>query len=481
MPDASPHKNRTGRTRTLKAVALTFLLTVAATVLVLNLGSAEKKIDEQVRHEYALRDAQYQRTLGVMLGPPITDGNRFEALYNGDRIFPPMLDAIRAAKQSITFETYIYWSGDIGRAFADALSERARAGVRVHVLLDWVGSAKVDGDFVKEMEAAGVQIRRFHKPTWYDIARMNNRTHRKLLVADGRIGFTGGVGIAPEWTGNAQDADHWRDSHYKVEGPVVAQMQAVFMDNWTKVSGDVLHGERYFPALRAVGNGRAQVFSSSPSGGSESMHLMYLLSIAAATKSIDLSSAYFVPDDLTVGALVAAMQRGVRLRIITPGGARGVAQVADLVVVALRALGLRLQDHGARRRQRSASGPCGSAPRRCLRRARIPRGSTARCWRPAPFTCTQPRCNAPDGGAAVGGLAAVGDGDVRPAGRGLAGTARRAWRRLPSGAPASTSSAQVRKPYSPSRVFSSRSFSTSTTSSFDSASPWGIAVSSSRK
>jgi cardiolipin synthase len=303
----------------LKAIVWTFVLTVAATLLVVNLGGSEKKLDEQIRRDYSLHDAQYQRVLGVMLGPPIAGGNRFEALYNGDRIFPPMLEAIRGAKESITFETYIYWSGDIGRAFADALSERARAGVPVHVLLDWVGSAKVDDDFIKEMESAGVQIRRFHKPSWYDIGRMNNRTHRKLLVVDGRIGFTGGVGIAPEWTGHAQDAKHWRDSHYKVEGPVVAQMQAVFMDNWIKVSGDVLHGERYFPRLAPVGDGRAQVFSSSPSGGSESMHLMYLLSIAAATKTIDLSSAYFVPDDLTVGALVAAMRRGVRLRIITPG------------------------------------------------------------------------------------------------------------------------------------------------------------------
>ena len=303
----------------IKAIVWTFVLTVAATLLVVNLGGSEKKLDEQIRREYSLHDAQYQRVLGVMLGPPITGGNRFEALYNGDRIFPPMLAAIRGAKESITFETYIYWSGDIGRAFADALSERARAGVPVHVLLDWVGSAKVDDDFIKEMESAGVQVRRFHKPSWYDIGRMNNRTHRKLLVVDGQVGFTGGVGIAPEWTGHAQDAKHWRDSHYKVEGPVVAQMQAVFMDNWIKVSGDVLHGERYFPRLAPVGDGRAQVFSSSPSGGSESMHLMYLLSIAAATKTIDLSSAYFVPDDLTVGALVAAMRRGVRLRIITPG------------------------------------------------------------------------------------------------------------------------------------------------------------------
>ncbi|MCT8173965.1 phospholipase D-like domain-containing protein [Variovorax sp. CY25R-8] len=312
MPVSAPRKPW-------KAIAWTFVLTLAATLLVLNLTSGEKKLDEQVRREYALHDPQYQRALGALLGPPIADGNRFEAFQNGDRIFPPMLAAIRAAKHSITFETYIYWSGDIGRAFADALSERARAGVKVHVLLDWVGSAKVDADFIREMETAGVEIRKFHKPSWYDIARMNNRTHRKLLVVDGRIGFTGGVGIAPEWTGNAQDPAHWRDSHYQVEGPVVAQMQAVFMDNWIKVSGDVLHGERYFPPLPPVGNGRAQMFSSSPSGGSESMHLMYLLSIAAATKTIDLSSAYFVPDDLTVGALVAALHRGVRVRIVTPG------------------------------------------------------------------------------------------------------------------------------------------------------------------
>ncbi|MGJ7496483.1 phospholipase D-like domain-containing protein [Variovorax sp. RT4R15] len=303
----------------LKTAVWTFLLSVAATLLVLNFTSGEKKLDEQIKREYGLHDAQYQRALGVLLGPPILQGNRFEALHNGDQIFPPMLAAIRSAKQSITFETYIYWSGEIGKSFADALSERARAGVKVHVLLDWVGSSKIEQAFLTEMESAGVEIRKFHKPSWYDITRLNNRTHRKLLVVDGRIGFTGGVGIAPEWTGRAEDPQHWRDSHFLLEGPAVAQMQAVFMDNWIKASGDVLHGERYFPALAEAGQGRAQIFSSSPSGGSESMRLMYLLSIAAATKSIDLSSAYFVPDDLTVDTLVAAMRRGVRVRIITPG------------------------------------------------------------------------------------------------------------------------------------------------------------------
>jgi len=307
------------RSLPIKAITLTAALTLGATMLVVNLAGGERKLEQHVQHEYALEHPQYQRALGVLLGPPIVAGNKFEALHNGDQIFPPMLEAIRGAEKSITFETYIYWSGDIGRAFASALAERAKAGVPVRVLLDWVGSAKIDDEVLAQMESAGVQVRQFHKPSWYDFARLNNRTHRKLLVVDGRIGFTGGVGIAPEWTGSAQDAEHWRDSHFKVEGPVVAQMQAVFMDNWIKVSSEVLHGDSYFPELAPVGDGRAQVFSSSPSGGSESMHLMYLLSIAAATRSIDLASAYFVPDELTIKALVSAMQRGVRVRIITPG------------------------------------------------------------------------------------------------------------------------------------------------------------------
>ena len=312
------------RSLPLKAILLTFFLTLASTLLLLNVSSGEKKLEEQLPRLYGLHDPQYQRSMCVLMGPPILEGNRTQALVNGDRIFPSMLEAIRGAQKTITFETYIYWSGDIGRAFADALTERARAGVKVHVLLDWLGSAKIDEKFLEQMRGAGVEIQKFHEPHWYHWGRLNNRTHRKLLVVDGRTGFTGGVGIAPEWTGDAQSPEHWRDTHFRVEGPVVAQMQAVFMDNWTKASGEVLHGEPYFPALQpvaglAAGQGRAQMFSSSPSGGSESMHLMYLLAITAANTRIDLSSAYFVPDKLTVRALVAAMQRGVKVRIVTPG------------------------------------------------------------------------------------------------------------------------------------------------------------------
>jgi cardiolipin synthase A/B len=303
----------------LLVIAITFLLTVIGVLTAINFTTGEKDVRRELPRLYSAHDPQFRRAMGSLLGPPLAAGNSVQELLNGDQIFPAMLAAIRGARHSITLETYIYWSGDVGREFADALSERAKAGVKVHVLLDWLGSAKIEESFLEEMRASGAQIHKFHKPKWSTLARLNNRTHRKLLVVDGKTGFTGGVGIAPKWTGNGQDAEHWRDSHFRIEGPAVAQMQAVFMDNWLKVSGQVMHGEAYFPALSAVGTSDAQVFSSSPSGGSESMQLMYQLSITAADRTIDLSSAYFVPDDLTSKAMTDALERGVKIRIITPG------------------------------------------------------------------------------------------------------------------------------------------------------------------
>jgi cardiolipin synthase len=189
----------------------------------------------------------------------------------------------------------------------------------VHVLLDWVGSQKMDMRYLRLLEEAGAEVVQFHKPHWTGLGRMNDRTHRKLLVIDGRIGFTGGVGIAQEWTGHAQDDMHWRDTHFRVTGPVVGHMQAVFMDNWIKATGNVLHGPDYFPEPNDEGKGLAHMFSSSPSGGSDDMQLMYLMAITAATRSIHLASAYFVPDRLTVNAIVEAAKRGVAVQILTPG------------------------------------------------------------------------------------------------------------------------------------------------------------------
>jgi cardiolipin synthase len=294
--------------------ALALLVWIAA-----GCASSEKRVDHPIPRLYGAEDPQFARAMGELLGPAILPGNRVEVLLNGDEIFPAMLKSIRGAQKTINFETYIYWSGAIGKEFADALAERSRAGVQVHVLLDWVGAYKMEASLLEQMQHAGVQIEKYHKPSWYQIHRLNNRTHRKLLVVDGREGFTGGVGIADEWTGHAQDPEHWRDTHYRVEGPVVAQMQSVFMDNWIKVSGDVLHGEDYFPELTPAGTGKAQVFSSSPTNGSESMRLMYLLAITAASHAIHLSTPYFVPDALATQGLIDAAKRGVRIQIITIG------------------------------------------------------------------------------------------------------------------------------------------------------------------
>src|SRR5690606_5830409 len=192
-------------------------------------------------------------------------------------------------------------------------------GIPVHVTIDWVGSIKLDPTLLDLMEDAGVEVERYRPLHWYNLGRMNNRTHRKLLVVDGRVGFTGGVGIADEWKGSAQDPDHWRDIHFRIDGPVVAQIQAAFNDNWIKTTGRVLNGPDYFPPLEPAGDMKAHLFIASPAGGSESMHLMFLMAIAAAEHTIDLAASYFIPDELVMGALLQARKRGVRIRVVLPG------------------------------------------------------------------------------------------------------------------------------------------------------------------
>lgn len=295
------------------------LLTLLATLIAINLMGGEKRIEKTLPRLYDTDDAEFQRALGSLLGPRLVDGNQVDVLVNGQQIFPAMLEAIDGARETISFETFIYWSGEIAERFVCSLCERSRAGVRVHVLLDWVGSMRMDEPMVSRLRDAGAQVIRFHKPHWSNWGKMNNRTHRKLLIVDGETGFTGGVGIADQWQGDARNPDEWRDTHFRVRGPVVAQMQSVFLDNWMRATGEVLHGHAYFPKLTPAGDQLAQMFSSSPSGGSESMHLMYLLALTAARERIDLCASYFVPDALTQTTLVAAAKRGVRVRILVPG------------------------------------------------------------------------------------------------------------------------------------------------------------------
>jgi cardiolipin synthase len=278
-----------------------------------------KGIQFQIEHRYSVSDPQFLRSMGSLVEPGILASNKVTALINGDEIFPAMLQAVCGAQRSICLETYIYWSGEIGQEFAEVLAERARAGVKVHVVIDWVGSRKIDSEWIDLMREAGAEVERYNPLVWYALTRLNHRDHRKLLIVDGNVGFIGGAGLADIWEGNADSPQHWRDSMFKLEGPAVAQMQAAFMDNWVKTTAHVLDGDDYFPTLQPAGDFYAQVFKSSPREGTEDIRLMYLLCIAAARRNIRLSASYYVPDDLTSQEFIEACQRGVEVEIIVPG------------------------------------------------------------------------------------------------------------------------------------------------------------------
>lgn len=300
-------------------IFLTLMFGVVALYLGANISTTEKRLLYRPRRLYTSADADFKQALGILLGPPLVPGNRITTLVNGNQIFPAMLRAIREAQVTISFETFVF-RDPIGREFCEALSDASRRGVKVHILLDWLGSSGMDAKLLHATREAGCELELYHRLSWYHLGRLNNRTHRKILVVDGRVGFTGGVGMGHEWLGDAENPQHWRESHYRAEGPVVSQMQAVFIDNWIKATGRVLHGPQYFPIDQPhVGDMSAQMFGSSPVGGSESMHLMVLLALTAAQKTIDIENAYFVPDSLTVDAMTAAARRGVRVRIVVPG------------------------------------------------------------------------------------------------------------------------------------------------------------------
>jgi cardiolipin synthase len=272
-----------------------------------------------MRHQFGVRDVAFLQTMHALTGAPMSAGNHVTILKNGVQIFPSMLSAIKAAKRTINLEFYIYWDGEIGRLFAEALAERARAGVQVKVILDAVGSSQMSGGLIEFMARNGIDLEWYHPLRWYTISRVNHRTHRKLLIVDGEIGFSGGVGIADTWLGDADSKDHWRETVIRVEGPVVTQMQFAFMDNWVKSRGELLTGLSYFPQVPPRGNHVTQVIKSSPSEGSSTVKLLYIISIVSATRSIYINNAYFLPDPDTTRALEGAVRRGVDVRVIVPG------------------------------------------------------------------------------------------------------------------------------------------------------------------
>jgi cardiolipin synthase len=284
--------------------------------------SIERPVDYRIASKFTVDDPQFARTVSDLLGPSLVPGNHAVTLLNGDQSFPAMLEAIHSATKSVTFEMYVFWAGKTADEFIDAFAERARAGVKVDVLIDAVGGDNVTSTMIRRMTDAGVVVRRYHPFNPLDPvswAQLDHRTHRKILVVDGLVGFTGGVGVADEWRGHAESPKHWRDTHYRITGPVVGQLQAAFAENWRKASGIVIEGNDYFPPLPRDGQQWAQICKSSIQGGSENMQLMFLLSIACAGKSVRIENSYFVPDQQTRQALIKAQKRGVSVEILVPG------------------------------------------------------------------------------------------------------------------------------------------------------------------
>ncbi len=297
--------------------AFTILL-VAAGVVALLLMLAQDQETLKVRSAVGADEPRHAGYLAALVGAPLTRGNRYDVLTNGDQIFPAMLEAIRAAKRRISFETYIYDVGEVATQFTAALEEAARRGVRVNLVVDSVGGSGMEAKDIERLEAAGCRVGAFNSLKWYNVEELNYRTHRKILVVDGEVAFTGGAGIADHWLGHAQDKDHWRDTQIRMRGPIARLVEAAFYENFIETAGEVTPELDDLPS-ETDDAGRSFALRSSPTGGSNDLKRLYLLAIASARRSLDITSPYFVPDESSEWSLKEAVSRGVRIRILVEG------------------------------------------------------------------------------------------------------------------------------------------------------------------
>ncbi|WP_327722125.1 phospholipase D-like domain-containing protein [Streptomyces sp. NBC_00490] len=265
------------------------------------------------------RVARIRRRLERLIGIAATEGNALTVLRNGDEIFPAMLTAIRSAEHTVDMMTFVYWKGDIAREFAQALAERARAGLRVRLLLDGFGSRLIETDQLEAMERAGVQVAWFRRPLYLSPLKQNHRCHRKVLVVDEETAFTGGVGIAEEWCGNARNPQEWRDTHVEVRGPAVDGIAAAFAQNWAECHDELFNERDRFIGHRPQGDAIVQVVRGSASFGWQDMQTLIHVMLASAEERFRLATAYFSPDSYFIELLCAAARRGVEVEIVLPG------------------------------------------------------------------------------------------------------------------------------------------------------------------
>ena len=294
------------------------ILLIAAAVVAAFLLLAQDQVTLKTRIAVGAAEPRHANYLAGLLGVDLSKGNRYRVLTNGDQIFPAMLNAVRGAKRRISFETYIFKAGDMAEQFTQAFEEAARRGVRVQLVIDAVGGSGIDDEHVKRLEGAGCRLAKFNTPQWYSLEELNYRTHRKVLVVDGEIAFTGGAGIDDQWKGNAQDKEHWRDTMIEIVGPLARLIEGGFYENFAEAAGEVT------PELDDVVQERSEdgasfVVRSSPTGGSNDLKRLYLLGLASARQTVDITTPYFVTDESSRWALEDARKRGVKIRLVVEG------------------------------------------------------------------------------------------------------------------------------------------------------------------
>jgi cardiolipin synthase A/B len=284
------------------------------------LAIAQDQQTLRIESAHAAEDPLFPLYVAALLGGQATGGNRYTVLTNGDQIFPPMLDAVKGAKRRISFETYIYNKGTVGQQFTDAFIAAAQRGVVVQLVVDAIGSNKIPKEWRERLKQAGVKVGEFGQPKWYSLEELNYRTHRKILVVDGRVGFTGGVGLDDQWLGNAEDEEHWRDTMVRIDGPVVRLMEGAFNENFSETFAEPVAPIVDPPSLvPASPEDSAMIQRSSPTGGGSDLKRLYLLSIAAARRTLDITTPYFVTDESSDWSLDRAVKRGVKVRILVEG------------------------------------------------------------------------------------------------------------------------------------------------------------------
>ncbi len=281
-------------------------------------AGAPKRTVYELPHDFRLGEPTFLAS--ALPGAALSPGNRLDLLENGDAIFPSMLAAISSASKTVNFEAYIFWSDGVGSRFRDALAERAAHGVEVRVLLDAIGSpgGQMKAGDVDLLRRAGCRVEFFHSTKPWMAWVFNHRNHRRVLVVDGAVGFTGGVGFADPWQGDADSKEHWRDTQVRLQGPAVRGLQRAFQENWSEVTGEALVGDQFFPGLPAAGTASAVVVPSSPLAPMSGAERVYAISLAASGKELWIANSYFLPDEASTGLLVAAVRRGVDVRVIVP-------------------------------------------------------------------------------------------------------------------------------------------------------------------